>query len=426
MSKTDHQYNEKSDLDKVHSHTETIVSFDRNSTVYSDVSTVYQDKDFLPVTDEDRVAGQLWLQYIPRYHPVTGVPVQTTFAGKKRRKYRGFRVFLLTTCIFTGSTMTLFGFLSHQIEAPRQVISIYYGLLSLASLLVSFCIASIISVSVDKSRGLTPPFIRRLDIIYILSCGQWSVIRTLCTANQSYFSSLVTNVVQTLISQIFSMAFIGGDVFQQYIGLIASIASWYSVVPILIGTSFAATYLFGIVGRTVYFPSDRDTVRRFVLGAQPGSYVVGPAMTSCVHRIRESFHARHHTCNNSGNRKDSENTSTKYEQELPLAGWEAVHSTTDHAITTKNVQMYVLTNGSTEEVQRAVRWAIRTHENVYLQGRFECGLCACSMAQLLRCSYVVVQHSNSSPPPKSRKDRSQRLYKKHPNIFLPWRWFSRA
>ncbi|KAI8581542.1 hypothetical protein K450DRAFT_231809 [Umbelopsis ramanniana AG] len=426
MSKTDYQYNEKSDLDKVQSHTETIVSIDRNSTVYSEVSTVCQDKDFLPVTDEDKVAGQLWLQYIPRCHPVTGVPVQTTFAGKKRRKYRGFRVFILCTCIISSATMTIFGLFNYQLQAPRQVISIYYGLLSLASLLFSFCIASIISVSIDKSRGLIPPFIRRLDLIYILSCGQWSVIRTLCTANQSYFSSLVTNITQTLISQIFNMAFIGGDVFQQYVTLIASIASWYSVVPVLIGTSFAATYLFCIIGRTVYFPSDRDAVRRFVLGAQPGSYVVGPTMNSCVHRIRESYNARHRKCDRFGNRKDMENTSANYEQEVPLAGWEAVHSTTDRAVRTKNVQMYVLTNGSTEEVQHAVRWAIRTHENVYLQGRFECGLCACSMAQLLRCSYVIVQHSNSNPPQPSRKDRSQRLYKQHPNIFLPWRWFSHA
>jgi hypothetical protein len=425
MSKTDHQYNEKAILHKVQTHTDTIGSNDRTSTGYSEISTVCQDKDFLPVTDEDRVAGQLWLQYIPRYHPVTGVPVQTTFAGRKRRKYRGFIVFTLCMCLFTGGTMAIFGLFSHHIQASRQVISIYYGLLCLAALLFSFCISSIISVSIDKGRGMIPPFIRRLDILYILSCGQWRVIQMLCTANQSYFSILMTNLAQTLISQIFNIAFAGGDVFQQYVTLIASIASWYSVVPVLIGTSFAATYLFCIVSRTVYFPSDRDAVRRFVLGAEPGSYVVGPAMTSCVHRIKELYNSSHHKFGKLGDSKDLEKSAANYEQEVPLAGWEAVHNT-DHVVSTKNVQMYVLTDGSTEEVQRAVRWAVRTYENVYLQGRFECGLCACSMAQLLRCSFVIVQHSNSLPPQRSTKDRSQGLYKRYPNIFLPWRWFSRA
>ncbi|CAO3669505.1 unnamed protein product [Umbelopsis ramanniana] len=425
MSKTCDHYYEKSALDKVHTNSDTVVSIDRNSTEYSDMSTVYQDKDFLSLSDDDKAAGQLWLQYIPRYHPITGVPVQTTFAGRKRRKYRGFSVFALCTCAVTGGAMTLFGFFNYQIQASRQLISIYYGLLSLACLLFSFCISSIISVYIDKKRNLLPPFIRRLDILFILSCGQWSSIRTICTANQSYLSILVTNLAQTLISQIFTMAFAGGDVFSQYVTLITSIATWYSVVPILIGTCFISTYLYCTISRTVYYPSDQDVVRRFVLGAQPGSYVVGPTMTSCAHRIKELYRSQHHKCDNVRDRKDMEKSTVNYDKEVPLAGWEAVHIT-EHAPRTKNVQTYVLTNGSTEEVQRAVRWAVGTNENVYLQGRFECGLCACSMAQLIRCNFVIVQHSSSLPPRKSRKDRSKRLYNRYPNIFLPWRWFSRA
>lgn len=422
MSKTGDLYYEKSALDKIHTNSDTVVSIDRNSTEYSDASTVIQDKDFLSLSDDDKAAGQLWLQYIPRHHPRTGVPVQIIFDekdGRKRRKNRGFIVFTLCTCLVTGGVMAIFGLFNYQIQASRQLISIYYGLLSLACMLFSFCISSIISVYIDKKRGLLPPFIRRLDILFILSCGQWSFIRTICTANQSYLSCLVTNLAQTLISQIFTMAFAGGDFFTQYVTLITSIASWYSVVPILIGTCFIATHLWCTIGRIVHYPSDRDVVRRFVLGAQPGNYVVGPTMTSCAHRIKELYRSQHHKCDNVEDRKDMEKCNVDYEQEVPLAGWEAVHIT-EHAPRTKNVQTYVLTNGSTEEVQRAVRWAVGTNENVYLQGRFECGLCACSMAQLLRCNFVIIQHSSSLPPRKAKKDRSQRLYKRY------WRRFSRT
>ncbi|KAH8549999.1 hypothetical protein BGW37DRAFT_521736 [Umbelopsis sp. PMI_123] len=401
-------------------------SIDRESTGYSDGSTLCQERDFLSLTDEDRAVGQAWLQYIPRRHPVTGVAVQTVYNGKKRPRFRGFLVFIICLSIVMSSTMSIFSAFQNNIQVPaKQFIAIYYGLLSLASILLSLCIGSIISVSVDKWQGKLPPFIRRLDILFILSCGQWSVIREICTANSSYFVSLLTNLAQTVISQIFNLAFAGGDVFQLYATIITTIGSWYSIVPILIGTAFTSTYLFSIIKRIVYFPTDRDSVRRFVLGSTPGCYVVGPAENSCVHRQRDHYVVRHSKSAKLNGYKDLEKNPKHYEYEVPLMGWEAVHFN-ESVPQSHNVQMYLLTDGSIEEVQRTIRWAIATNENVYLQGYFECGLCACSMAQLLRCNFVVVQHSCSLPPPRGKKDRSQRLYNSLPKILSPWCWFSHA
>ncbi|GAB5586606.1 hypothetical protein Unana1_01506 [Umbelopsis nana] len=388
---------------------------DRKGTAMSDVSTLCQDKDFLYLTDEDREAHQLWLQYIPRAHPVSGVPVQTVFAGKKRPRYRGMVTFAVCGAFIITGTIVCFAHFKDQVKAnSEQMISIYYGLLSLAAVLLSCNIASVLSVSLDKWRGILPRFVRRLDIVFILSCGQWSVIRMICTANHSYFTCLLSNVLQTLFSQIFSLAFAGGDVFSSYASIITSLASWYSVIPILIGTAFISTYLFCMASRIVYYPTEHDTVRRFVLGAAPGCYVVGAAQVSCIHRMREARIAY------SKNSKDLEKNAYYLEHEIPLFGWEATH-VTEHSTRAHNVQTYVLTDGSLDEVQRAMHWAVSTNENIYMQGYLECGYCACTMAQLLRCNIVIVQRSGYLAPAVVKRAKTKRFMNILHNLSTPWK-----
>src|ERR1700733_8770491 len=88
---------ETSNQEMIDSKTDTLPSLDRKRTALSDISTLCLDKDFLYLKEEDRNARQFWLQYIPRQHPKTGVPVETVFAGKKRRKARGLICF--TVCM---------------------------------------------------------------------------------------------------------------------------------------------------------------------------------------------------------------------------------------------------------------------------------------------------------------------------------------
>lgn len=406
---------ETSNQEMIDSKTDTLPSLDRKRTALSDISTLCLDKDFLYLKEEDRNARQFWLQYIPRQHPKTGVPVETVFAGKKRRKARGLICFTVCMAFVCTGTMVCFSHFQNDVKvSSEQMIQLYYALLVLASLLLACFIASILQISIEKKRGVLPSFIRRLDIIFILSCGQWSVIRKICTANNTYFSCLISSITQTLISQIFHLSFAGGDVFNLYVSIISSLASWYSIIPILIGTAFMATYLFCLTNRIVYYPSERDIVRRFVIGASPGCYVVGAAQVNCVHRSKEARIAY------SKKSKDLEKNNDYYEHELPLFGWEATH-VTENTGRANNVQTYVLTDGSHEDVQRSMRWAVSTNENVYMQGYLECGYCACTMAQLLRCNIVVVQRSGYLRPETEKRPKATRCMRVLTRILTPWK-----
>ncbi|KAJ2964973.1 hypothetical protein NQZ79_g80 [Umbelopsis isabellina] len=391
---------------------ENIYSTDRNSTGYSDISTLCQSKDFLPLTDEDKASFRYWIQYIPRKHTVTGVDVETTCAGKKRMSYRGFLTYAVCTVVILTAVMVCFTQFRHQVYAPvKQMIQIYYSLLSFASLLIAWCIGSILSVSVDKWRGILPSFIGRMDLIFVLSCGQWAVIRNICTSNQSYFWPLLSNVFQLLVSQIFILAFAGGDVFNSYIALITSIATWYSLIPIILGTAFSATYFHSTIGRICFYPSEYHKVRPFVLAGRPGCYVVGAGRTGCIHRMKEARYVH------SDRWKDLEQNNFHYQFEIPLTGWQAA-SIKEGFSHERNTQMYMLTNGTHEDVQRTMQWAVSTNENIYMQSYVECGLCACNMAQLLRCNIVVVQRSGWRATEKRSKKKA--AMRKLLHLCTPW------
>ncbi|CAM0141496.1 hypothetical protein VKS41_003789 [Umbelopsis sp. WA50703] len=399
-------------LEMTSSKQDTMTSVDRNSTGYSDISTLCQDKDFLSLTDSDEAAQQYWIKYIPRKHPVTAIDVQTTCAGQKRSQCRGLLTYAFCAASIVTGVLVLFTHFRDQVYAPvPQMIQIYYSLLSLASILLSCFVGSVLSVSVDKWRRIIPSYIRRMDILFILSCGQWSVIRTICTSNQNYFWPMISNVLQALITQIFTLAFAGGDVFNSYVALITALGAWYSVIPILIGTAFSATYLHGLIGRICYYPTEYDKVRPFVLAGKPGCYVVGAARIGCIHRMREAVYVQ------DGRWKDLEKNNYHYQFEIPLTGWQAasVKEGFDHI---RNSQMYMLTDGTTEDIQRTMRWAVSTNESIYMQGYVECGLCACKMAQMLRCNIVVVQRSGLRVLKKQSKKAKVRKFAR---LFTPWK-----
>ncbi|KAG2178128.1 hypothetical protein INT43_003381 [Umbelopsis isabellina] len=393
---------------------ETMYSTDRNSTGYSDISTLCQAKDFLPLTDEDKASQRYWIQYIPRKHPTTGVDVETTCAGQNRLKYRGMFTYTVCAAAVLAAVMFCFTHFRDQVYAPvPQMIQIYYSLLSFASLLVAVCIGGPLSVSLEKWRGILPSFIGRMDLLFVLSCGQWTVIRNVCTSNQNYFWPLLSNVLQALISQIFILAFAGGDVFNSYVALITSIATWYSLIPILIGMAFSATYLHSIPDRICFYPAEYDKVRPFVLAGKPGCYIVGANRSGCIHRMKEA------RCVRSDRWRDLEQNNFSYQFEIPLAGWQAA-SIKEGFSYDRNTQVYMLTNGTQEDVQRTMQWAVSTNENIYMQSYVECGLCACNMAQLLRCNIVVVQRSGwrASEMRSTKKTAVKRTLE---HLFTPWK-----
>lgn len=391
----------------------TMYSSDRNSTGYSDISTLCHNENFLSVTEEDKASHRYWIQYIPRKHPATGVDVETVCSGKIRMKYRGLLTYTVCAAVIEAAVMVCFTHFRDQVYAPvPQMIQIYYSLLSFASILLAGCIAGPLSVSVDKWRGILPSFIGRMDLFFVLSCGQWTVIRNICTSNQGYFWPLLSNVLQALISQVFILAFAGGDVFSSYVALITSIATWYSLIPILIGVAFSATYLHSVIDRVCFYSAEFDKVRPCVLAGKPGCYIVGANRTGCIHRMKEA------SCVQSDRWKDLEKNNFHYRFEVPLAGWQA-SSVKEGISHERNTQMYMLTNGTHEDVQRTMQWAISTNENIYMQSYVECGLCACNMAQLLRCNIVVVQRSGWRASGKTSQTKAAR--RKFAHWFNPWK-----
>jgi hypothetical protein len=53
-----------------------------------------------------------------------------------------------------------------------------------------------------------------------------------------------------------------------------------------------------------------------------------------------------------------------------------------------------------------------------MQGYVECGLCACKMAQMLRCNIVVVQRSGLRVQKKQSKKAKMRKFAR---LFTPWK-----